>query len=371
MNSRQQAERLLDLAGIKINGPRPWDLQVNDNRLYDRVLSGGSLALGESYTDGWWDAADLSEFFSRIMRSNLREHISDYRLWLSVAVARAFNRQDRRRSLEVGKRHYDVGNDLYQAMLGRTMVYSCGYWRTADTLDDAQDAKMDLICRKIGLRSGDKLLDIGCGWGSFAKFAAEKYGAEVTGVTISAQQKAFADELTRGLPVKILLQDYRDIIDVKYDHIVSIGMFEHIGTKNYAKFFGKVASLLEDDGLLLLHTIGTKRPQTVTDPWIDKYIFPNGVMPTIGGIGGAFNQYCMTLEDFHSFGFDYVKTLQSWHANVESAWAHLDESYDDKFRRMWSYYLLSSAATFKSRTNDLWQFVISKDGLLAPYTSVR
>ena len=269
----------------------------------------------------------------------------------------------------VGKRHYDIGNDLYQAMLGKTMAYSCGYWKDADNLDEAQIAKFDLICRKIGLKKGDRILDIGCGWGGFLKFAAENYGAGGVGITISNEQVTLAKELCKNLPIEIHLQDYRNF-QGKFDHIISIGMFEHVGVKNYRVFMSKAQELLKDDGLFLLHTIGLNQSSIPTDPWLEKYIFPNGILPSIDQISKSV-EGLFTMEDWHNFGADYDKTLMAWFDNFNKNWPQLKEKYSERFYRMWKYYLLSCAGIFRSRNIQLWQTVFSKKGVSGGYKSIR
>ena len=184
-----------------------------------------------------------------------------------------FNYQSKARAFQIGEHHYDLGNDLFEKMLDKRMIYSCGYWKNAKTLDEAQEAKLDLICRKLYLKPGMKVLDIGCGWGGFAFFAAEKYGVEVVGVSVSKEQIAYAEAKRGKLPVTFLLQDYRDITG-SFDRVVSVGMFEHVGYKNYTEFMTVVNRCMKDDGLCLLHTIGATITSFHPDPWIQKYIFP-------------------------------------------------------------------------------------------------
>jgi cyclopropane-fatty-acyl-phospholipid synthase len=369
MNSKEKIMQLLHDAGIIVNGTAPTDITVRDERLYARVLSGGSLAAGESYVDGWWDVADLSGFFCKLLQSDMRESLGHVGAVWYVLRAYLANMQNQSRSFKVGEEHYDIGNDLYEKMLGENLVYTCGYWKDAQTLDEAQDAKLDLVCRKINLKAGDSVLDVGCGWGSFAKFAAEKYGARVTGITISKEQAALARERCAGLPVEILLQDYRDTRG-SFDHIISIGMFEHVGPKNYAVYMRKMHELLKDGGLFLLHTIGGNVSSLYSDPWIDQYIFPGGVLPSVAEIGAATEQLFI-IEDWHNFGPDYDKTLMHWYANFEKSWDDIKNQYSERFFRMWRYYLLSCAGSFRARENQLWQIVLSKDGVPGGYTSIR
>jgi cyclopropane-fatty-acyl-phospholipid synthase len=369
-SAKQAAERLLAKADIRINGTRPWDIQVHDERLYHRVLSGGRLALGESYMDGWWDVAALDEFFLRVLRAHLERELRDLKTLLLIAHSRIFNRQSRRRAFEVGEEHYDLGNDLYEAMLGKRMVYTCAYWKDAKDLDEAQEAKLDLVCKKIGLKAGDRILDIGCGWGSFAKFAAEKYGANVVGITVSVEQAELARERCKGLPVEIRVQDYREVRE-EFDHIISLGMFEHVGYKNYRTYMEVAYRCLKEGGLFLLHTIGNNRTVHMSDPWFDKYIFPNGMLPSIAQVGKSIENL-FVMEDWHNFGADYDKTVSAWFKNFDAAWPQLQAKYGERFYRMWKYYLLSMAGAFRSRQNNqLWQVVLSKGGVPGGYLSIR
>jgi len=368
--SRETAEALLSLAGIEINGTHPWDIQVHNDNFYRRVLAQGSLGLGESYMDAWWDCAELDQFFFRVLRANLQEKIKqNWRLILGVVAARIFNLQSRRRAFQIGEKHYDVGNDLFEHMLDKRMVYSCAYWKGARSLDDAQENKLDLICQKIGLRPGMRVLDIGCGWGSFAKYAAEKYGATVIGITVSKEQVTLGRNVCQGLPVEIRLQDYRDINE-SFDHVVSVGMIEHVGYKNYKTYMRYVHRCLKEDGLFLLHTIGGNESVTSGEPWTDKYIFPNGMLPSIKQIGAAI-EGLFVMEDWHNFSADYDKTLMAWHRNFENSWDAIKSQYDGRFYRMWRYFLLSCAGSFRARKNQLWQIVLSKRGVDGGYTSIR
>ncbi len=366
---RAQAQQLLDPADIRIDGERPFDIQVHDGRLFARVFANGSLGLGEAYMDGWWDCEALDEFFHRLLSVRLDEHVKPLRDIPRVLRAKLLNDQTPRRSLRVGEQHYDIGNDLYERMLGRYLVYSCGYWREADNLDDAQVAKMDLLCRKMGLEPGMRVLDIGCGWSEMVRFMAERYGAEVVGVTISREQVEYGRKLCEGLPAEIRFQDYRDVDEV-FDRIVSIGMFEHVGYKNYRTFMEVVARCLKDDGLFALHTIGGNESVSTTDPWIGRYIFPNSMVPSPRQMTDA-AEGLYVIEDWHNFGTDYDKTLCAWFANFDAAWPKLAEKYGDRFYRMWKYYLLMCAGSFRARTNQLWQIMLSPRGVPGGYVSIR
>jgi cyclopropane-fatty-acyl-phospholipid synthase len=362
---------ILALSGIAINGGRPWDIQVVNEKFFDTVLGEGSLGLGESYMAGWWNCERLDEFFARIIPSRPEEKIKRSLKNLLYALgSRVINKGSKARAFEIGERHYDLGNELYRNMLDRRMVYSCAYWKNAETLDDAQEAKLDLICRKLAIEPGQKILDIGCGWGSFAKYASERYGAQVTGITVSREQAKYAEELCAGLPVTIKLQDYREDTGGRFDHIVSVGMFEHVGPKNYRAYLQSASRCLKDDGLFLLHTIGGNETRAVNDPWMEKYIFPNSLIPSMAQISDA-SEGLFVVEDWHNFGSDYDATLMSWFERFDANWNSLKDKYDARFYRMWKYYLLSCAAAFRTRHLQVWQIVLSKRGVPGGYCAVR
>jgi cyclopropane-fatty-acyl-phospholipid synthase len=359
---RNRAAELLAEADIEINGNRPFDIRVHDPRLYGRVFAQGSMGLGEAYMDGWWDCARLDEFFARLLGAHLDDKVLTFKDGLRSLQARVFNQQSRSRSFEIGRRHYDKGNHLYECMLDKHMMYSCGYWKDARTLDEAQNAKLDLICRKLDLKPGMKLLDIGCGWGGMARYAAEKHGVEAVGVTVSKEQADYVREKSRGLPVDIRLEDYRNI-EGRFDRIVSIGMFEHVGYKNYRTYMETARRLLAaDDGLFLLHCIGTNQSVNKTDPWIARYIFPNSMLPSARQITTAI-EGLFIFEDWHNFGPDYDLTLAQWLHNFREHWDELKADYDDRFYRMWTYYLQASAGTFRARRSQLWQVLLSPHGV--------
>jgi cyclopropane-fatty-acyl-phospholipid synthase len=366
---KHRAARLLKLAGIHIDGNRPTDLRVHDERFYNRVFAHGSLGLGEAYMDGWWDADDLPGLFNRVLSSHLDEELKTLDTLLTHLKARFVNQQRGEHAFEIGRAHYDLGNDLFQAMLGRRLVYSCGYWAEADNLDDAQAAKLDLICRKLRLRPGQRVLDIGCGWGEALKYAAERYGVQGVGVTVSQEQAGYARDLCAGLPVEIRLQDYREL-DEPFDAVFSIGMFEHVGALNYRTYFETARRCLKDDGLSVLHSIGSNSSPSRPDPWIEKYIFPNSMIPSAQQVAEAL-QDLFVVEDWHNFGADYDRTLSAWRANFDVAWPRLAENYDSRFRRMWHFYLAVSTAVFRSRRNQLWQLTLSPYGVPGGYRVPR
>jgi cyclopropane-fatty-acyl-phospholipid synthase len=367
--SKISMERLFNEAGITINGPNPWDITVHNEEFYHRVLRQGSLGLGESYMDGWWDSKQLDETTARILQARLREKISINAILIFNYIRAHFFNRHRAYAFNIGEKHYDAGNDLYRAMLDKRLTYTCGYWKNASTLDEAQEAKLELICKKINLQKGQRVLDVGSGWGSFITYAAERYGAQCVGITVSKEQADYANAHRNGLPIETRLQDYQSLHET-FDHIVSVGMFEHVGHKNYMAFMCKIHNLLSGDGFFLLHTIGSNKTVPISDPWFDKYIFPDGILPSIKQIGEAMESK-FVMEDWHNFGADYDKTLMAWYANINTKWGELGDIYDNRFHRMWEYYLRSLAGSFRSRTTQLWQIVLSKNGVPGGYHSIR
>lgn len=363
--SERTLRELLGEVGVTVDGPAPHDMQVRDPRFYRRVLRHGSLGLGESYVDGWWDAEAPDETIRRILEGGLQERaVRSPRIIAVALAARILNLQSRRRAGRHARDHYERGLDLHRAMLDRRMVYSCGYWREAETLDEAQEAKLELICRKMGLSEGDTLLDIGCGWGSLARWAAERHGVKVTGVTVSPEQAEVARDECRGLPVEIEVRDYREV-DGRFDAVVSVGMFEHVGPKNYRTYMEVVDRCLAPGGVSLLHTIAGNRRTRHIDPWVHRYVFPGANLPTMSEVSEA-AEGLFVVEDVHNFGPDYDRTLMAWHGRFEEAWPRLRERYDERFHRLWRYYLLACAGTFRARRAQLLQVVLTRPGTARP-----
>lgn len=368
-----QVSALLERADIRIDGKRAWDIRVHDPRFFRRTLLQGSLGFGESYMDGWWDCERLDEMFYRLLRTGVHREVNDWRAMLLRLRTRLFNLQSRTGAFQVGERHYDIGDELFERMLDSRMMYSCGYWRTADDLETAQQAKLDLVARKLALEPGMRVLDVGCGWGGAAQYFAERYGVEVVGVTVSKHQAAHARRRNEGLPVEIRLQDYRDLIAESagaFDNAFSIGMFEHAGYRNYRRYFEVLRHCLRPDGRFLLHTIGSNVSSQHTNPWIARYIFPRSNLPSIAQIGAACERL-FVMEDWHNFGADYDRTLMAWYDNFEARRNELPAHYDERFRRMWHFYLLMSAAGFRARNLQLWQIVLSPRGVPGGYVAPR
>jgi len=369
-NFKKTVVKLATQAGLTINNSSNSDLEVYDENFYSRVLKEGSLGLGESYMDGLWDASHLDEAIYKILVAKLDKNIKlNLSLMFDLLLAKLTNKQTKNKAQEVAQKHYDLGNDLFAATLDPMMVYTGAYWKTADTLEQAQIDKLDLVCKKLDLKPGMRILDIGCGWGSFIKFACERYGVSAVGITISKEQAKLARELCAGYPIEIKVQDYREIEGV-YDSIVSLGMFEHVGYKNHRLYMKVAREHLKDEGLFLLHTIGRNFSGIAIDPWMNKYIFPNAVLPSPSQITKA-TEGLLVMEDWHNFGADYDKTLMAWLENFTNNWHKIRDKYDERFFKMWKYYLCCCAASFRVRDMHLWQIVFSKNGVPGGYKSIR
>jgi len=347
------------------------DIICRDKTMFMDIINTGSLGVGESYMYGKWychnDRVDILVY--KIQSNNIQDKIRkpvSWSLWFWGLSTYLYNYQSRSKAYDVEDIHYNIGNDLYQNMLGPSMAYTCAYYKNGNTdLDQAQYDKFQLICDKIQLQDNDRVLDIGCGFGTLAKYMVEHKKCHVTGVNISREQLRYAYNNQDNINDKevrsrllYLDRDYRDIKG-KYNKVVSIGLCEHVGYKNYRTFFEKVYQCMEDNSIFLLHTIGSNESVTCTDPWTDKYIFPGGMAPSIKQIGESI-EGLFILEDVHNFGPDYDKTLQAWYINYKDARNNNKIVKDDVFNNMWEYYLLSSAGSFRARKMQLWQFVFTK-----------
>lgn len=377
-NAKTKINNLLQAAGCRANGPNPWDPQVHDESAYDKILRGGTLAAGEAYMDGLWDCQQLDVLIDKIGGiSSPVHHLGKTTIARAVAARLLQNLQSTGRARKNAEHHYNIGNELYTAMLGKTMAYSCAYWDDgAKTLEAAQKAKFDLICRKLGLQPGMRVLDIGCGWGGLLHHAVTKYGVEAVGITPASEQVAYDKQHDLGFTVR--QQDWRDLKGKPYDRVISVGMFEHVGPKNYRGYFEKVRALLAPGGLSMLHTIGGPHTRLFTDPWIATYIFPGGHIPSQAQIRRASKGY-FDIADWHDIGPNYDPTLMAWNDNFQKAWPKLSKlknpdgspRYDERFKRMWEYYLLICAGSFRNGTNLLFQVVLSDRGAGKDYTPVR
>jgi len=367
---------ITESADVRINGERPWDLRVHNPNLFRELLSNGSLALGDSYVRGDWDCDQLDELIRRLLLAKGNQPLSKrakLRSLSQLMQAKLTNPQSQRRAFVVGKQHYDIDPRVYGAMLDPQMCYSCGYWRQADDLKSAQEQKLRLVCEKLELRPGQTLLDIGCGWGSLAAFAARHYGVEVVGITVSIQQANYVREQLADLPVEVFLCDYRRldaITQQQFDRIASIGMYEHVGRRNDHVFHRVIQRALKHDGLALLQTIGSDRTTHQTDDWIDRHIFPGGRLPSARQLCQGIESYFL-IEDWENFGLDYDRTLMAWWQNFDANWPMLQRDINADFYRFWRYYLLSCAGFFRSRMGQLWQVVLSKPQRQTTYRSWR
>ncbi len=367
--ARRICTDLLSEAGVPIDGDASFAVKVHDERLWSRIVAQRQLGLGEAYMDGWWDCDQLDEMLTRVIAIDAAQRIPlRPRIAWHAAMSTIANYQTRRRATQNARHHYDIGNDLYERMLDKRMIYSCGYWQQADDLDSAQEAKLDLICRKLELEPGMRLLDIGCGWGGFLQFAAERYGIIGTGISPAVHQVSKARERCAGLPVTIHAMEYRDLTG-EFDRIVSVGMLEHVGPKNLGTFFDTCDRLLVDGGMMLHHTIGSTVSKHHSDPFFDRYIFPGGVLPSLAQFTAAAEPKWV-IEDVHNFGPDYDRTLMAWNTNIEARWAEIPH-YDERFRRMWRFYVLGSAAGFRARSLQLWQVVLRRKGRAPRYSAAR
>ena len=369
MSSRDIALGILSAAGIPLNSPEPWSIRVHNEKLWDRVISQKQLGFAESYMDGWWDCDALDVALTKLLSINVLSLLKPSPA-LALHVTRSYlrNNQTKHRAAANAKHHYNIGNDLYTRMLDEEMVYSCAYWKDAQTLGAAQLAKFDLICRKLDLQPGMRLLDIGSGWGGFLRYAVRNYGVEAVGISPADNQINLARERSAGLGITFIQQDYRDLKG-QFDRIVSIGMMEHVGPKNYKTFFEKCDELLTKDGRMLHHTISSNLTKHVTDPFFDRYIFPGGVLPSLAQIANAVENKFI-IEDVHNFGPDYDRTLLEWQKNIAAKWDEIPQ-YDERFRRMWDYYLLSSAAGFRAGHLQLLQCVFQRVGQRPTYITAR
>jgi cyclopropane-fatty-acyl-phospholipid synthase len=365
----QWAEHLLQPADIHLNGHRPWDLNIHHPQTLERIFLTGSLGLGESYMDGWWDCEQLDGFFERVLRHGLDRQVQSVHPVVHFLRSRLINPQSARRAWAVGREHYDLDQTLFQHMLDPYLCYSCGYWAHASTLAQAQEAKLELVCRKLQLKPGMTLLDIGCGWGSLMRYAARHHGVQCVGLTISREQALAGERMDHDLPIRYELLDYRAFNRdgrQRFDRVASIGMFEHVGLHNHHDYFLAARRSLKSDGLFLLHSIGKNQSNTPIDPWIESYIFPNGELPSLQELTRAVEPEWV-VEDLHNFGADYDLTLMAWHERFVQAWPMIQPRQSERFYRMWRYYLLSCAGTFRARVNQLWQLVLSPQGVTGGY----
>jgi len=370
--ARKLVTNLFSRAGVTVNGPNPWDPQVHDTGFFDRVLTGGSLGFGESYMDGAWDVEQLDALVRRIIqvKATGSSVVTLNRFWHDLK-SRLVNLQTRKGSLAIAEAHYNLDHRLYQQFLGPYNQYTCCFFNKAKTLEEAEVEKLEMICNKLQLKPGDKVLDIGCGWGGFARYAAQTRNCKVTGISISREQIAYARKYTAGLPVEIVESDYRDLPRLyasgHFDKVAIIGMIEHVGYKNYRQLFEIVHQLLNDEGIFLLHTIGNSATTTVVDPWIEKYIFRNSMAPSMAQLAKSAEEL-LVIQDWENYGHYYGPTLAAWHRNFNENWENIRtiegaQRFDERFRRMFNYYFLACKAGFETEHVYLWHLVMTKQGM--------
>lgn len=358
--ARQKIETFLATAGVEIGGHAPSDIVVHDERFFDAVLGHGTLGFGESYMEGWWDCGALDVLFHKLSTIPKQRSQNPMKFWTKLQFA-WMNMQSKARAHQVTEAHYDTSNDFFQRWLDPQMQYSCGYWDGAETLEEAQQNKLALISKKLHLRPGERVLEIGCGWGGLARHMAANHQVAVTAVNISKEQIRFAREFCAGLPVEIVDQDYREIRG-QWDKVVSVAMLEAVGAKNLRTYMETVHRALREDGTFVLHTIGENVVRPHADRWILKHIFPNGYVPSLSQLSGAM-EGLFVMEDWHNIGPDYDRTLMAWHQRFEAAWPTiqaLDPKFDQRFYRMWRYYLLNCAGVFRARGLQLWQVTMTR-----------
>lgn len=371
---QQVVTEQLSRSGIRVGTDHPWDIQVHDPRFYQRLAMQGSLGAGESYVEGWWDCQRIDLLAERVLQSGLANQWGrNLRAGMGSILRRLINPQRGKRSEKVALLHYNIDPAFFEMLLGPTMNYSCAYWRSSRSLDDAQRQKMHLIGKKLDLGPQDRALDIGCGWGGLAHYLSSVFGCSVVGITNSTSQARYANERFGSHLCTFIHCDYK-AFDPRahggFTKVVSVGMFEHVGIRNYQAFFGLCRRAIPSDGLILLHTFG-RTIERDFDPWTDRYIFPNSYLPTIQDIGRATGG-SLVMEDWHNFGADYDRTLMAWLSRFE-AWASsgaCDMSIQQV--RMWRYYLATYAACFRVRNRiQLWQLVLSRRGVAGGYRSIR
>ena len=361
------AKKILQKAGIEVNGNNPWDIQVKDKSGYIDTALFGTLGFGDAYINKKWEVEKMDVFFEKILKSKSNnigiffEKIQRLRDWV-------INTQAGKKAFEVGEKHYDLGNEMYGHMLGESMGYSAGFYlKENNSLEEAQYEKFDRICRKLKLEPGMNVLEIGAGWGTFAKHAAKNYGVSVVGLTVSEEQKKFAEKRCEGLDVKFLLLDYQKIgsgYNNYFDRVVSIEMIEAVGKKNFNTYFEIISRTLKDNGLCAIQAIMGSGEH---DTFISTRIFPNGILPSLLDISKNIEGK-LKIKEVESFGSDYDKTLMSWDKNFRDNWDKIKNIkskegkylYDEKFYRMWRYYLMCCAGSFRAKHIDVWQIVFYK-----------
>lgn len=351
----------LEQADIQVEGSRPWDIKICHPGFFKCIMQQGLLGLGESYMDGWWECERLDIFVYKFLSGQLDEalptHLHDILKFFSAKLLSI--RSDENNSKR-GHNDYEIGDDIFAIMLDSYMQYSCGCWRQATCLNEAQTAKLDMMCEKLQLTPGMRVLDIGCGWGGTAEYMARHYDVYVEGITDSTEQQKIAQARCEGLNVTIMLGDFRDPLDDQFDRIIALGTLQNIGLKSYKTFFEWVASCLRPDGFFLLQSIGSGQLVNHIGPWINKYIFPGGCLPSGEQIIHSTQPY-LHIEDWINLGEDYDKTFMAWEKRINTAWPELRHHYSPKFKRMLDYYLCSCAGFLRARKLNMWEVVFSRN----------
>ena len=355
----------------------PIIVKLLDKNLNYKLLWNPDLYFGEAYMNGSLiiENGTLSEFLEIALRNIGRSDINIYGKILNT-IKGTFRYLTKFNKGLVSKNnvshHYDISESLYDLFLDANRQYSCAYFKNEnDTLEQAQENKMNHITKKLNIQANQKVLDIGSGWGTLAIHIAKKTNASVTGITLSENQleysKKKAKELNLGNQVEFKLADYRELNE-KFDRIVSVGMFEHVGRKFYRKYFNTVSKLLNDQGIALIHTIGSSNPPRNPQPWITKYIFPGGYTPSLSQIARPIEDSGLIISDMEVLRMHYAHTLRNWKERFLSNKTTVLEMFDEKFFRMWEFYLASCEMAFKWGDQVVFQFQLSKDNSSVPIT---
>ena len=356
---------LLAGAAVRINGDAPWDIQVYDEKVYRLILTQGSLGLGRAYMEGLWDSDQLDETFHRLLAADIDTKMVGWarvRLLGEVLRQRLFNLQSPQRAFQVAEQHYDIGNDVFESMLDSRMIYSCAYWEHASSLEQAQQHKLDMICRKLQLQPGERLLEIGCGWGGLAGHLADR-GAEVDAISLSDAQLAWARRHHMG--PRFLKQDYRDTAG-SYDGIVSVEMVEALGREYWPTFMDCVARNLKPGGRAAIQFISIRDDlfdaYAASADFIQAYIFPGGLLIRTSEFRRLAEARGLAWQDQVDFGPDYAETLKTWRVNFNNAVVEgcLPPGFDARFVELWRFYLLYCEGGFRGGGIDVHQVTLVK-----------
>lgn len=341
------------------------DIIVNNNNFYTKLLKHGEIGLGESYVDKDWDSNNLEETLYNLIINQKKIENAIIKNSPNLIIKKLldipsdiFSTDNTKNDI---KFHYDIGNKLYENMLGKSMLYSCAYfYKQGLSLDEAQYAKLDLIAKKLNLKEGMRVLDIGCGFGTAAIYLSKKFNVNILGISLSKEQINYFNSIYTGTQVQVIYKDYRELTrehNNSYDCIYSIGMFEHIGINNHIDYYNKCFKLLKTNGTMLIHTIVSNKRLYSHNSWITKYIFPGAELPHISDFTKKYTDNWL-LQDLQCIGKSYSKTLLAWKKNINDS--SVFNNYDDKFKRTWNYYLLLCSAAFRAREITVFQLVYFK-----------